>query len=260
MSNYTQDTKLRLKTKIGANQKSIIEDMYFTPPLKIIDPLYEEHPLYGEVANIMLLSVSAGLMEGDTQEIDITIGKDTKVVLSSQSFEKIHNTQDGKAKRISQIRLESNSFLDFNPLPVIPFANSSFENLTHIDMAQDAMLSYSEIFCAGRVSRGEVFEFTNFISRLKIYQDGKLIFFDNTFLDPKTQDLKSMCHFGSFTHYLNWIIIDNQYSLENLREKLTQYSEGKKINAAISQNSSAIIIKALSYGSEELLELKKVLC
>ena len=259
VSNYTQDTKLRLKTKIGVNQKSIIEDMYFTPPLKIIDPLYEEHPLYGEVANIMLLSVSAGLMEGDTQEIDITIGKDTKVVLSSQSFEKIHNTQDGKAMRISHIKVESNAFLDFSPLPVIPFANSSFENITHIDMAQDSTLSYSEVFCAGRVSRGEIFEFKSFVSRLKIHRDGKLVFFDNTFLDPLMQDLKNMCHFGPFTHYLNWIIIDDKYSLEDLRERLTQFNEGKKINASLSQNSDAIIIKALGYGSEELLELKEAL-
>lgn len=256
MSSYTQDTKLRLKTKVGESGKSIIEDMYFTPPLKIIDALYEEHPKYGEVANIMLLAVSAGLMDGDTQELDICIGKGSKVILSSQSFEKIHDTNNGKATRTSQIQLEQGAFLDFNPLPVIPFANSYFENSTRVEMQKDCALSYSEIFCAGRVSRGEIFEFKCFSSNLRIYQENKLIFFDNTFLDPSTQNLRDLCYFGDYTHYLNWILVDKNYSAEDFRKKI---SACKDVNAAVSQNGDVIIIKALAYGSDELFECKKTL-
>ena len=258
MNAYAQETRLRLKTKVGANQKTIIEDMFFTPPLKIIQPIYEE--VNGnEIANIMLLSVSAGLMNGDSQILDIDIQDHSRVHLTSQSFEKIHDTQEGKATRCTNIKLHPHSFLNFNPLPVIPFANSSFENFTRIDLCRDSRLCYGEIFCAGRVSRGEIFHFKIFHSNLKIYQEGKLIFLDNTFLDPKTQDLKNCCNFGDFTHYLNLIFIDPNLTVENVREKLHNFDLIEKINVGVSQNNQVIILKALAYESEVLLALREML-
>ncbi len=39
MSSFAQKSILKLKTKRGLNGKNIIEEMFFTPPLKIISPL-----------------------------------------------------------------------------------------------------------------------------------------------------------------------------------------------------------------------------
>lgn len=248
MNSFTQETLLELKTKIGANGKSVIEHMYFTPPLKIIDPIYEE-----DIANIMLLSVSAGLMKGDNQKIALDIGENTRVKLSSQSYEKIHNTLDGKASRDTEIILQNNAFLNFTPLPTIPFENSSFENTTIIYLKDTSILHYGEIFCAGRVSRNEIFKFSKFASKICIYCDEKMIYFDNMLLDSKKQNLQNKCMFDCFTHYLNLIIWDKNQDIDFLYEKI----KTSKINAGISVNAhGVIIIKALDNESEKLLSLR----
>lgn len=251
MNSFTQETLLELKTKVGANGKSVIEHMYFTPPLKIIDPIYE-----GDIANIMLLSVSAGLMKGDSQKIDINIGQNTKIKLSSQSYEKIHNTLDGKALRNTNIVLQENALLNFTPLPTIPFDNSHFENNTNIYLKDSSVLHYGEIFCAGRVSRNEVFKFNKFASKICIFCNEKMIYLDNMFLDPKKQQLDGFCMFDGFTHYLNLVIWDKHQDIECLYEKV----KASGINAGISVNAyGVIVIKALDMESERLIAFKTLL-
>ncbi|WP_104697536.1 MULTISPECIES: urease accessory protein UreD [unclassified Helicobacter] len=251
MSNYTQESILELTTKLGVGGKSVIEHVFFTPPLKIINPIYEE-----DVANIMLLSVSAGLMKDDKQRIDIKIGAGSQIKLTSQSYEKIHNTLDGKASRKSKIILEDEAYLNYTPLPTIPFKNSDFENATSIFLQENSTLHYGEIFCAGRVSRGEIFEFKNFISRCHIYCNEKLLFFDNMSLNPRETKLTSVCMFNKFTHYLNLIIWDKNQDIDLLYEKL----KDTKINAGITKNANGVIvIRALDYESERLLDLKSYL-
>ncbi|PAF51597.1 urease accessory protein UreD [Helicobacter sp. 13S00477-4] len=249
MTNYAQETKLSLKTKIGLNGKCIIEDTFFTPPLKLMSPFYED-----DTANIMLISVSAGLMEGDHQEMDFDIGQDCKVKLTSQSFEKIHNTQKGFASRNTQIKIANNATFDFSPLPIIPFANSDFRGSTTIYLKTNSNLIYSEIITAGRTSRDEIFAFKNFSSKLKIYKENKPIFFDNTLLDPKTIELNNVCLFDNYTHYLNLIIIGNQIPQEYLKETIIK----SNLNIGISElQTGGFCIKALSKNSEDLLFLRE---
>lgn len=250
MTNYAQETSLKLKTKVGENGKTIIEDAFFTPPLKLMSPFYEED----DIANIMLISVSAGLLEGDKQTLEIEIGENSKVKLSSQSFEKIHDTQNGYAIRDTHIDIKENASFDFAPLPIIPFGNSDFRGSTSICMHSSSKLIYSEIICGGRISRDEIFKFKKFSSVLKIYRENEAVFFDNTILEPHRLDLQNMCMFDEYTHYLNLIIFHPFITLNYLRELL----EDSNLNGGVSELSSGgLCLKALCNGSEELINLRE---
>lgn len=84
MNTYAQESKLRLKTKIGADGRCVIEDNFFTPPFKLMAPFYPKDDL----AEIMLLAVSPGMMRGDAQDVQLNIGPNCKLRITSQSFEK----------------------------------------------------------------------------------------------------------------------------------------------------------------------------
>ncbi|PAF47447.1 urease accessory protein [Helicobacter sp. 12S02232-10] len=249
MSNYAQETKLHLKTKIGQNGKCIIEDAFFTPPLKLMAPFYEE-----DIANIMLISVSAGMMEGDHQEMDFQIGQDCKVKLTSQSFEKIHDTLSGFASRNTKIVLGKNAMFDFSPLPIIPFGNSDFRGETTIFLHQSSRLLYSEIIGAGRIGRDEIFKFKNFTTTLKIFCEDKPIFFDNTILEPQNLDLSNMCMFDTHTHYLNLIVLDPSICAQTLRDLIASFG----LNGGVSElYDGGLCLKALANGSEDLIKLRE---
>ena len=250
MSNFPQKSVLELITKVGADNKNIIDKVFFTPPFKIIQPLE-----YGDFAEIMLLCVSAGLMKDDTQEIHLRIGEKSKILLSTQSYEKIHNTQDGKAQRNTQIVVEKDAFLRYSPLPCIPFENSSFEAHTNVFLHEDCRFYYDEIFCAGRVAIGETFAFKQFASKIAPYAQNNLIFFENMRLIPAQMPLQSLCMFYHHTHLLSYIIFDKSIDKEALKAKVLD----SKLNAGISSHGDVILIKALANESEILLDFKESL-
>ncbi|STQ86446.1 urease accessory protein UreD [Helicobacter muridarum] len=247
MSSFTQDSILKLKTKKGLNGKNIIEEMFFTPPLKLISPLEDD-----DIAEIMLISVSAGLLKDDRQDITIHIGKESKIRLTSQSYEKIHDTQDGYASKQTRIIVEENAFLDYAPLPILPFKNASFKNTTDIYLDKNAKLHYSEILCAGRVACGEIFDFLEFSSKVCIYKDNNLVFFENMNLNPTKMDLQNPCLFDEYTHVLSMIIFDDSLNMQSLEQKI----QNSPLNAGISTNNGAIIIRALDNQSERLLDFR----
>lgn len=250
MNSFAQESLLRLKTKMGLNHKSVIEEMFFTPPLKIITPLEDEN-----ITTIMLISVSAGLMSGDKQDIQIEIGKESKIKLISQSYEKIHDTQEGYASKESKIILRENAILDYAPLPIMPFKNSSFKNKTQIYLEKNSKLYFSEIFCAGRVANAELFDFKEFDSKLYIYRDKRLVFFENMLLYPSQAHMQNCCLFDNYTYALSLVIFDDGIDFSLLQQKVLNAN----INIGISKNNGGIIIKALAHTSQALLDFRESL-
>ncbi|TSA80865.1 urease accessory protein UreD [Helicobacter mehlei] len=259
-TSYAQASRLYLRTKIGQNGKCVIADNYFSPPFKLMPPFYEK----GNMAEIILIAVSPGMLKGDAQEIQMDIGENCRLELSSQSFEKIQDTEDGYASRNTQIHIHQNALLDFSPLPIIPFANAHFKNHSHIVLHPNAQLLYSEIITAGRIAMGEAFAFHKIHSTLKIStQEGeslRSVFLDNTILEPTSMDLRNPCMFGNYTHYLNGIFLTRLLKLEDLLELL----ESAQINAGVSllptrlpEGYHSLCLKALANGSEPLLALRK---
>ena len=61
----TSTLRLSAASKDG---KTIIDDVYFTSPYKILPPFYNDNSRF---ASTMIISVSAGLMEGDRQDVFI---------------------------------------------------------------------------------------------------------------------------------------------------------------------------------------------
>ncbi|MFB1324568.1 urease accessory protein UreD [Helicobacter pylori] len=251
MNTYAQESKLRLKTKIGADGRCVIEDNFFTPPFKLMAPFYPKDDL----AEIMLLAVSPGMMRGDAQDMQLSIGPNCKLRITSQSFEKIHNTEDGFASRDMHIVVGENAFLDFAPFPLIPFENAHFKGNTTISLRSSSQLLYSEIIVAGRVARNELFKFNRLHTKISILQDEKPIYYDNTILDPKTTNMMNMCMFDGYTHYLNLVLVNCPIELSSVRERIEE-SEG--VDGAVSEiASSHLCVKALAKGSEPLLHLRE---
>ncbi|AFI05738.1 urease accessory protein UreD [Helicobacter cetorum] len=254
MNTYAQESKLRLKTKIGANGKCVIEDNFFTPPFKLMAPFYPKDDL----AEIMLLAVSPGMMKGDAQDMQLNIGQNCKLRITSQSFEKIHNTEDGFASRNMNIEVEENAFLDFAPFPLIPFENAHFKGNTTISLHSSSQLLYSEIIVAGRVARDELFQFNRLHTKISVLQANRPIYYDNTILDPKTTDMKNMCMFDSYTHYLNLILINCPIDLLSVRTLIEESQTTNGVDGAVSEiASSHLCVKALASGSEALLDLRE---
>ena len=182
--------------------KAVVASSYFTPPLKIFSPFYDDG-----FASLMLLNVSAGIMAGDRHDIRLTLGEGCNVALETQSFEKIHKMPLGKsASRDVHIVLDEDSTLIYSPLPCIPFEDSEFYSKCRVDMARGSRMCFSEIVAGGRIfyrdrhSEGEKFYFRIFSQMLEVYREGELVLLDKLFLRGGKQDFVKSCRSDNLRH------------------------------------------------------------
>ena len=105
---FGRESVLQITTgKTGKD--TYLKDLFFTAPFKVMTPFEKE----GGEKEVMVLTASAGIMEGDVQRISIHMGAGTELSVTSQAFEKIHRMKDGFASRKTEIRIEKGGFLSY---------------------------------------------------------------------------------------------------------------------------------------------------
>lgn len=180
--------------------RTILEDVAFTAPYKIMAPFEKEN---GGI-QVMPLCASAGIMKGDCQEFTYYIGKNSDLEILSQSFEKIHKMDGGCASRKIRIQVEENATLSYYPQPVIPFAGSAFDSDMEIHLSDEtSRLFLLEVISCGRTAYEERFSYRRYSSKVRIYRGPKLIYRDNTHYEPSHMPMEGIGMYEGYTHMAN---------------------------------------------------------
>ena len=163
--------------------QTVLLDSYCEVPFKITRPLSTAPD---GLAHIMLMHCTAGLFGGDRVEMTVRVERGARVRLTQQSATRVHPSEGRIAAQTSRILVESGGELEFLLEPVIPFAESRFEQRTLLDVEKGARLRYWEGLMAGRVGRGELWEFDEVSSETCLKSEGRLVFLDRFHLQPKS--------------------------------------------------------------------------
>lgn len=180
--------------------KTILEDLSFTAPYKIMTPFEKEN---GGI-QIMPLCASAGIMAGDSQEFSYHVKEGADLEILSQSFEKIHKMDEGSASRTIEVQVDKNAALYYYPQPVIPFAQSAFDSKMTIHLEDEtSKLFLLEIISCGRNAHEERFQYRRFSSKVLLYRGEKLIYRDNTRYGPDKMPMEGIGLYEGYTHMAN---------------------------------------------------------
>ena len=252
MSNkYAEISKVKIST-LNKNGKTILNDVYFTSPFKVAPPFYKSD----DFIKVIIMSSSAGTMDGDVQDYEISLGDNTKMELTSQSFEKIHTMIDDEATRDCSIYVGKNSFFRYNLLPTIPFKDSAFKSNINIKLEDSSSkLIFMDIINCGRVAYGEKFKYKYYKSYLDIECNNKLVYVDNTNYNPKEMDIESFGMYEGYTHFAN-ILIANFTNNDEVLNNIRGIIKASEVDGAVSttQNND-ISIKILGYSSDKLIKV-----
>ena len=232
------ELRLRAEVRDGA---TVVSDQYATMPFKVMRPFVvpaselpgltrtEDHRHRATPAQVMVMSVSAGIMAGDEQRIDVDVAPGAALQMTTQSFEKIHRMDDGAcATRVTNLHVAPGAYLDYSPLPQIPFAGSAFAGETRIELDDEgARLVYGEILSAGRVARGELFAYRSYCNHVRVEVAGRPVFLDNTIYEPVAEgpsfsgacdeamgfcvgpmDMEAFGLYEGFTHLANLVLVN----------------------------------------------------
>lgn len=188
----------RLNLDFGVRgAQTVLLDSYCEVPFKITRTL--STPENG-IAHLMLMHCTAGLFGGDSIETSVHVGRGARVRLTQQSATRVHPSQQRVAVQKCRVHVETGGELEVLFEPVIPFAESRLQQTTSLEVEPGGQLLFWEGLMAGRIGRGELWEFDELSSETRLLSADRLVFLDRFRLEPQNAMAVSRWAMGGATY------------------------------------------------------------
>ena len=164
-------------------------------PLRVQKALYPEGD---DICHTVIIHPPAGIAGGDVLDIDVSIGSDCHVVLSTPSATKWYKSFKNPATQKVQFNLGANSKLDWLPQENLFFKGANSKLITKLMLSSTSSFIGWDATMLGRYASGE--EWTNGKIHMlnQIERDGKLIWVENGHIDAEDQYVSSLPQLGSW--------------------------------------------------------------
>jgi len=250
-----QNGTIEIELQVNEDSKTYIKSLLSKAPFLIQKAMYPDTD-YPNFAHIYMMSSSGGILQGDEQKIDVVMCTNSAARITTQSATKIYKMDGGYASQYINIHNQEGSYLEFIPHQIIPFKSSRFYQEVNLEVADNAILIYSEIISAGRIASGEKFDFDLCFLRTSARRNGSLLFTDVMSLNQKDKsNLESV--FGGKTIFSTVYIIGNSIQIESIVDKINLATKNDSLLASCSSlpYDSGIIVRILADSVSEIISL-----
>jgi urease accessory protein len=127
----------------------------YTLPLQTLAPVALDDP----AAVVSILNPTGGLVGGDRLSIEVEATADAHAVLTTPSATRVYRTASEDAVQSVKISIGPRAIVEWVPDHTIPFAGSAFRQTLDVEMDESARLILVDAFSAGRIGRGEAWQF-----------------------------------------------------------------------------------------------------
>ena len=161
-------------------ERTILAHAYAEPPFRI----GRTFDLAG-AAYVIIVCAGPGVFAGDTLRQSVHVGRGARVVLTSQAALQVHPSAACSAARIHHDYLvEDDAELHCQWDPVIPFAAARLDQRFDLRIAGSSRLFWGDALMAGRVSRGEAWQFQSLAHELRLRVGPALAYLERYTLAP----------------------------------------------------------------------------
>jgi urease accessory protein len=159
-------------------------------------------------ALVHLHNVSGGLLGGDRLKLEVNVGADAQVQITTSGATRIYRPRAGAlgTSQVNEVRVGPQGLLEYLPDAVIPFSGARFSQWTSIQLADRARLFWWEILAPGREARGEIFEYESVELKTDLMAAGRLIAVERVRLEPKKRSLDSVARLGAYRTWATFYI------------------------------------------------------
>jgi urease accessory protein len=220
MKDWTGTLHLTVAEKEG---KTIASNVYFQGAFKVMRPIY--HDDSGQVC-YYILNPGGGYLDGDRYQTQITLEKNARMTLTTQSATKVYKTPSKPVYQETEIHLKQGSYLEYLADPLIAYKGASYKQKNIIRMENDSIFLYSDIVTPGWSPSGNPFTYEMLDLVNEIYLADKLVVFDHIRLEPATQDISGIGFMEGFSHLGTMVVVGNR-SNSDLIDRLYRVLESK---------------------------------
>ncbi|MNZ98784.1 Urease accessory protein UreH [compost metagenome] len=198
--------------------------------------------------------MSPGVLDGDHYQSEWVLGNGAHVILSNTSAVRLHPTPHHPSVIEQTFHIGRGAVLEYFPECVIPFRGSNCTMNTKFYLEQDSVLVYTDIWSAGRIHYGEVFEFDGYNSLTEVTRENRLLIWDKFALEPDRDRYGCSSAFMNYTHSAALWIVCPQIGTEELamvRNAITNES-GMIFGASLLAHQGGIAVRMLGTSAEQL--------
>ena len=234
------------------NSRTYLKNSFCTTPFKIANITADRK---AHLLELMLMSSSPGILDGDQYQIQIDLGEESALKLSTQSYQRLFNMKESAAQYL-QVNLAPGSSFYYLPHPAVPHKQSSFSANNKFYVSERCNLLTGEILTCGRKSNGEIFLFSKYHSVTEIFLDNKLIIKENLLIQPATINMNAIGQLEGFTHQASLIYLSEKALAPELRSTLQEFLsvQNEIIFGITAAPVSGLIIRILGHKAEQLHE------
>lgn len=202
---YRVEGRLRLNFEVEpTSHQTVMRVLEAQPPLKVVRAFEAE---YG-AALVHLHNVSGGVLGGDHLMLQVHVGEEARAQVTTTSATRIYRNRADMppSYQLNEIEVAENGLLELLPDPLIPFAQSAYQQRTAIKLADGAGLFWWETVAPGREARNECFDYDLLGLEVDIQANGRPIALEYARLEPKLRPLSSAARLGAYRYFSTFYI------------------------------------------------------
>jgi urease accessory protein UreH len=183
--------------------RTVLAHSYAEPPFRVARTFALDDAAYA-----ILVCAGPGVFGGDALTASVHVGRGARVVLASQAALQAHPAfaSDLPAVLRHAYLVEDDGELHCQWDPLIPFAGARVDQEFDIQLAANGRLYWSDAVLAGRVSRGEAWQFTSLAHELALRIGARIAYLERYALAPRDRAVERTWIGGSCTHFATTVI------------------------------------------------------
>ncbi len=248
------------KASLGNVDKTIFKSKT-TSPYKLLKSTYDKE---GRCI-LPVLHTAGGLVGGDLLEFEVNLEKNSKVLLTTSSAQKVYgsigrskiNPKGSYSKQRNLINILDNSHLEFLPQETIIFANGLYDQKFKVSISETSSFLFTDLIRLGRSSSGESIESGVFRSKLEIMRNNDLYddweYVDKIELSKESYEAKSGMDYMPVFGSLIWICEKDfpKSKIDNLVENIKKIFSECDDHLSIGILENGISVRFLGSSSQD---------
>ena len=225
-------------------------------PLKIA----RTFDLANDALGLCIMDASPGILSGDSYAFDFAVAANACVEVTTQGFTRVHPSRENPCELQTRLRVGENARLEWFPEPLMLYTDADLHAQTTVELAPTATFLASDIWCSGRIGRGENWEFSRFRSRWNIERTGAPVFASSLDLAPQNFKPQQLGAWQNCTHSGNFWAF-GPFINENLLEAIWETIENQTsvYAGASALENDGFMVSMLGQRAHDLQELTRKL-
>ncbi len=141
---------LRLAAACDARGRTYLASQSFRAPFHLSKPYWD-----GAVLQVQVVNSTAGILEGDRLDADVTVGRGASLLVTTPSAARAFMMRGRGASCTQGFRVQEDGWLEYAPEPLIPHRDAEYRQATRLAVAEGGSAAFFDALTPGRVGRGE---------------------------------------------------------------------------------------------------------